>query len=250
MDTTFFYLADYRFADNSQDYVVNTWEWFDLSVLGEVSSISFYLESTKTNSGGMLTPAYFCMDNFYGANPQGDQPPYVQHPVEDIHITGFPETKQVDLDGVVTDDDNDDDQIAYTILSYTNAPNMSVSIIDKLLTIERLAPNASEGVITIRAISNGLHVDFDVKVILHPAEGVDENHDKFMVYPNPTTDFLTICHASKYTVYQIIDINGKVLQEGVLYAEVIDVQKLKPGQYVIRLVDKTRLTTHFHFIKL
>ena len=131
IDTAFFYLADYRFSDNSQDYVVNTWEWFDLSVLGEVASISFYLESTKVNLWGMVTPAYFCMDNFYGADPQGDQPPYVQHPVEDIHFTGFPEIKQVDLDGVVTDDDNDDDQIAYTILSYTNTPNMSVSIIDR-----------------------------------------------------------------------------------------------------------------------
>lgn len=250
IDTAFFYLADYRFSDNSQDYVVNTWEWFDLSVLGEVASISFYLESTKVNSWGMVTPAYFCMDNFYGADPQGDQPPYVQHPVEDIHFTGFPEIKQVDLDGVVTDDDNDDDQIAYTILSYTNTPNMSVSIIDKLLTIERQSPNGSEGVITIRAISNGLHVDFDVKVFLHPVEGVDENHDKFIIYPNPTTDFLTVCHASKYTVYQIVDSNGKLVQEGVLDTEVIDVQNLIPGQYVIRLVDKTRLTMHFHFIKL
>lgn len=95
-----------------------------------------------------------------------------------------------------------------------------------------------------------MHVDFDVKVFLHPVEGVNENHDKFIIYPNPTTDFLTVCHASKYTVYQIVDSNGKLVQEGVLDTEVIDVQNLIPGQYVIRLVDKTRLTMHFHFIKL
>lgn len=250
IDTAFFYLADYRFADNSQDYVVNTWEWFDLSVLGEVASISFYLESTKFNSGGMLTPAYFCMDDFYGVAPQGDQPPYVQHPVEDIHFNSYPETKQIDLEGVVTDDDNDDDQITYTVISYTNMSNMSVSIIEKTMTIERLDPDASEGIVTVRAISNGLHVDFEIKVFIHQVEAVDENHDMFVAYPNPTTDRLTVCRASKYAAYQIFDQNGKVVQAGLLNGETIDVQNLISGQYVIRLVDKTRLTTHFHFIKL
>ncbi|MGN0032469.1 MAG: DUF4465 domain-containing protein [Candidatus Limimorpha sp.] len=64
-DTVTFYLADFRSDDNSADYVINTWEWFDLSGLGAVSSISFGLESSKYNEWGMLTPAYFCLDDFY-----------------------------------------------------------------------------------------------------------------------------------------------------------------------------------------
>ena len=34
-----FYLADYRFADNSQDYIVDEWTWVDLSGLGEVTGL-------------------------------------------------------------------------------------------------------------------------------------------------------------------------------------------------------------------
>lgn len=68
--TTEFYLADYRFSDNNEDYVLNTWEWFDLSVLGEVATISFSLSSSKNDSYGMVTPAYFCMDDFNGVAPE------------------------------------------------------------------------------------------------------------------------------------------------------------------------------------
>lgn len=68
--TAEFYLADYRFSNNNEDYVLNTWEWFDLSVLGEVATISFSLSSSKNDSYGMVTPAYFCMDDFNGVAPE------------------------------------------------------------------------------------------------------------------------------------------------------------------------------------
>lgn len=58
-----FYLADYRFADNSQDYVVSNWSYVDLSSLGTVSSLGFALASSDNGDFGMNTPAYFAMDS-------------------------------------------------------------------------------------------------------------------------------------------------------------------------------------------
>lgn len=57
-DTVEFYLADYRFEDNAQDYIVTDWTWIDLNALGHVTELSFELSSTV-----MYTPAYFCMDD-------------------------------------------------------------------------------------------------------------------------------------------------------------------------------------------
>ncbi len=57
-----FYLADYRFADNSQDYIVDTWEYVDLISLGAVKSLEFTLNSSDASEWGMNTPAYFAMD--------------------------------------------------------------------------------------------------------------------------------------------------------------------------------------------
>jgi len=61
--TVDFYLADYRFADNGRDYILNEWTWMDLSGLGAVGSLAFTLSSSDVGGFGMNTPAYFAMDN-------------------------------------------------------------------------------------------------------------------------------------------------------------------------------------------
>lgn len=68
-DSIDFYLADYRFLDNTKDYIVDTWEWVDISELGSVDSLTFRLSSSDTGIFGMNTPAYFCIDNVFDSNP-------------------------------------------------------------------------------------------------------------------------------------------------------------------------------------
>ena len=58
-----FYLADFRFEDNTQDYIVQDWTAVDLSSLGAVSQLKFALESSDVGEFGMNTPAYFCLDD-------------------------------------------------------------------------------------------------------------------------------------------------------------------------------------------
>jgi hypothetical protein len=67
-DTVHFYLADFRFSNNSQDYILKTWEWVDLSPLGDVDSLIFLLHSSDTGIYGMNTPPFFCLDNFTTAD--------------------------------------------------------------------------------------------------------------------------------------------------------------------------------------
>lgn len=71
-DSVEFFLADYRFADNTQDYIVKEWTWVDLGALGDVDSLVFSLSSTDNGAFGMNTPAYFCIDNLVTNNsPSG-----------------------------------------------------------------------------------------------------------------------------------------------------------------------------------
>jgi len=58
-----FYLADYRFEDNSQDYIIDEWTFIDLSILGNMDSLSFSLTSSDVGVYGVNTPSYFCIDN-------------------------------------------------------------------------------------------------------------------------------------------------------------------------------------------
>lgn len=57
-----FYLADYRFADNAEDYIVKEWTQVDLASLGAVKSLEFTLSSSDSSDWGMNNPAYFAMD--------------------------------------------------------------------------------------------------------------------------------------------------------------------------------------------
>jgi hypothetical protein len=58
-----FYLADYRFADNAQDYLIHDWTTVDLSSLAGSRTLTFSLASSDTGQFGMNTPAYFALDN-------------------------------------------------------------------------------------------------------------------------------------------------------------------------------------------
>ena len=67
-DSVTFYLADFRFADNTQDYIIKKWEYVDLSSLGNADSLLFTLSSSDVGNFGMNTPAYFCLDDFTTLN--------------------------------------------------------------------------------------------------------------------------------------------------------------------------------------
>jgi len=58
-----FYLADYRFDNNSQDYIINKWTRVDLTPLGKINKLTFRLSSSDNGAWGMNTPSYVCLDN-------------------------------------------------------------------------------------------------------------------------------------------------------------------------------------------
>lgn len=63
-DSVEFYLADYRFTNNAQDYIVNNWQYVNTSTLGKVDSVTFFMYSSDVGSFGINTPLYFSIDDF------------------------------------------------------------------------------------------------------------------------------------------------------------------------------------------
>lgn len=71
LNTVPFYLADYRFSDNSFDYIVKTWKSVDLSTLpASTQSLTFDLTSSDVGEFGMNTPSYFALDSLVVAVPE------------------------------------------------------------------------------------------------------------------------------------------------------------------------------------
>lgn len=63
LDSVTFFLADFRDADNSKDYIVKDWVWVDLLPLGAADSLEFTISSSDVGMYGINTPTFFCIDN-------------------------------------------------------------------------------------------------------------------------------------------------------------------------------------------
>ncbi len=63
VDSQEVYLADYRFSDDTQDYILDTWEFVDFTGTTDIDSLNFRMSSSDVGSFGMNTPAFFCMDH-------------------------------------------------------------------------------------------------------------------------------------------------------------------------------------------
>ena len=236
-----FYLADYRFTNNADDYVVTTWEWFDLSPLGAVSTIAFTLSSTKGNQYGMLTPAYFCIENFNGEaptppTPPQDEPPYVVNPVDDVILETYPETITIDLNGVVTDPDDPDEGIVYSIVSNSNPDELEAQLNGTTLTLTRRSTNYAEAVLVMRATSDGQYIDFEIHVIMSQYESISENSMEIKVFPNPSKDQLHLSVGNAQTFeYSIHNLLGQAVIAGQAHGQeaIIDLSPCPRGIYFV-----------------
>lgn len=245
-DTLYFYLADYRFEDNSLDYVVDSWEWFDLSGLGAVKSVRFGLQSTKSNDWGMTTPGYFCMDNFNGEGP--NQPPYIANPLADIMLDQFPQSVSVSLAGVVTDPDDDDELIAYQLINNTNSVDFEVTIENKMLNVSRITNTNSTAIVTIRATSNGQTIEFDANIIGTMVTGIEMEMISALVYPNPASDYIKVVISGQSAAqnnansYSIVNNLGQRVKTGSLHSETIAISNLPKGNYILLVLGKDGMT--------
>lgn len=118
IDTVRFYLADYRDSNNANDYIVKDWTFLDLSSLGGVDSMTYTLVSTDTNSFGMLTPAYFCIDDIESV------PLSVDLVAKEDDINVYP----VPMNDYLTIDNNSDKSFEFSIMTM-NGQEISSAVI-------------------------------------------------------------------------------------------------------------------------
>ena len=57
-------LADFTFTNNTQDYILDTWQFVNTNIIGDVDSLKFYMRSSDVGSFGINTPLFFAIDNF------------------------------------------------------------------------------------------------------------------------------------------------------------------------------------------
>jgi hypothetical protein len=243
-----YYLADYRFENNQQDYILDSWKWIDLLLLGEISALRFSLSSSDVGAWGMNTPAYFCVDQI---NHQ-DLPPVIKEPVPTItnEFTSN-EVFYVELDSVFTDPDNADSEIQIKLEYIDNSALLKGSVVKggkpgepekTMLALNATPGMTGEAVVTISGTSNGKKVwhSFQVIFSVPVSAPVIQKWDEVNIFPNPVEDVLNITNIppSADNIF-IIDSRGvPVLQEKLNRQGQFtfsDLRDLQSGIYILRI---------------
>lgn len=235
-----FYLADYRFADNSQDYLVRDWQWVNLLPLGTVDSIQFFLSSSDVGDWGMNTPAYFCIDNFttsdvvYAAPTASDLNVSLIYPITDTLIE-LPVTAALSYTvsllsepkvfGATASIDNATQKLLYT-------PAVGIIANDTLVyKVTDDAGNTDSATVYIAVVDT-------------TASGINDTYlSQISVYPNPFASQVFVRGITHETEAELYSSTGALLHKETLNADgTLNVSGLSTGLYVLKLQNGNTLS--------
>jgi len=167
-----------------------------------------------------------------------DEPPYIINPVDEVGFDAFPQTIEVDLNGVATDPDDPDEDIVYSLVSNPNPEVLTVTMNGRILELVRETEDGAEFDLVMRATSDGQFVDFNIHVIIKEMEGVGENTTTCVAYPNPTSGVLNlvVLDAQQFD-YEIYNTMGQVVMNGHVIGQEtrIDLDECSTGVYFVSI---------------
>lgn len=222
------YIADYRFENNTQDYLLTDWTWLDLTPLGDkVKSVKFKLTSSDVGAYGMNTPAYFCLDNV------NYKLLYTAKNIEDINATKSTETFSVDLSKVFKNTQSK--KVNKSIVYNTNEQIVKAEIDGDKLNISFNKNQSGEAVIKLKGVVDKMAAFATVNVKLTVSTGIYDIYDKDInVYPNPADNTISINASGNVTIYSA---NGYLVKSVNNYStnEIIDISSLTKGVYLVKI---------------
>lgn len=88
--------------------------------------------------------------------------------------------------------------------------------------------------------------DAECSSVLSTTENIA--HANLSIYPNPASDFIFIKNLKNPANYKISDTSGRLLKEGKIVSEKVDVNVLPKGNYILQIVTKDNIQS-YKFIK-
>jgi hypothetical protein len=135
LDSMEYYLADFRFADSTLDYILDTWETIDLTqeFSFPVSSLNFSFESTDNDPVfGINTPTYFAIDDIKTEGSVG----LTTNELLDIEIYPNPATDLVNV----------------------NAPEGQITVVDMQGNVLYTEAHNGQSSIDVTSFASGIYV--------------------------------------------------------------------------------------------
>ena len=72
--------------------------------------------------------------------------------------------------------------------------------------------------------------------------------NKGSIYPNPAENFIYLKNIKDAKSYIISDVSGRMITENTLSKDLINIQHLTPGNYILQIITRSNIQT-YKFIK-
>lgn len=216
-------LADYRATQEADHYYLDTWQWADLRALGKVTELAFRMSGSKTNSFGMTTPAYFCMDDFNGTRPETA--------VEEVRIPwGEAFLKVSDYFTF----DPQEATVAYTLPDKSESDVVTVSVLNDYLNLDALKDGSTD--IVVCATQKGKKEFARIPVTVDNTLGLDDTEVSQTTVEFKQGTLYVYTSLRGYTV-DLVAANGVSVRFGNLYngSARIDLSAINGGVYIVRI---------------
>jgi hypothetical protein len=195
---------------------------------------------TPFASGGMDLDAVGVIHDLEHFPALPDEPPFIANPVDDVIFDEFPQRIDISLDGVVSDPDDPDENIVYSLVSNSNESGLAVSLNGHNMRLTRRSGEEGEAVLVLQATSHGQSIEFEINVIMqYVYDAVDEEAmEMISVYPNPTQGVVFVGAKSVQRV-EVFNVTGQMVLSST--EPVIDVSGLGSGMYIVRVTADDRM---------
>lgn len=139
-------------------------------------------------------------------------------------------------------EDLDDSELTYEVTTDSNVFE-ETSISENTLSII----GSGQGQIIVTAIdSYGIKISdefqVDIRIILK------SNWDNVTTYPNPASDIIML-NSNKFRSFEFINLNGTIVKEGLVSANLILVGDMTKGEYILKLYSDNQVTSKKIYIK-
>lgn len=149
---------------------------------------------------------------------------------ESIHKDVFRKSLSASAGNTITLPMNVNDSVEFTY-TYNIPSNWMASRMNSLAILQH---NATKEVLQTSKSMNINTIPTSVGLL---------TRENIIVYPNPVSDFLYLKNASSFNTYAVSSLDGKVIQDGLILQNRIDLKTLPHGNYIIILTNSTTYKT-------
>lgn len=164
----------------------------------------------------------------------------------EIEVDMNHEDISIDLAALVEDIDNLQVGIEYEITNISEEGILTANLENDQLNIEFAADMPGESVISLRALSNGRILDFEIPATVHNSLGFDEDlSSKIVCSPNPFQNSIHIQTNNTNPVEaKIYSLGGQLVWEGMVTKNIqIDSEIFESGSYILQLISENETHT-------